>query len=397
MVLVSLIIFFVILFPVSYLLLIAFASVRPEQIKNEKLSHDQNFFAIAIPAHDEEKVIQATINQLWELDYPRSRFDVHIVADHCSDKTALLARQAGAVVHERNEGPRTGKGAALTWLFRRILKDKKVDAVVVFDSDTRVDPNFLRVMNSRLVKKDKVIQGNHVIINPEKGWFPTLTWAMFLVDNRFQNLGRSNLGWSAKHMGDSICLHVDVIREMGWGEGLTEDYQFRQRLLLKGIKIVYEPRCIGYGEAPLSWNQAQAQRARWLRGTHDSNKKYARRLLVEGIKNKDFSLLDGAFQAYLPSYSTLSMISALSLLIHVLAKLFLSPSMPWAIIFAWALLVSLLVIYPLFGLVLENAPARAYFAILSGPVYIVWRSWLAYVVRYKSKSVQWIRTAHGER
>jgi cellulose synthase/poly-beta-1,6-N-acetylglucosamine synthase-like glycosyltransferase len=155
-------------------------------------------------------------------------------------------------VHERDEGPRFGKGAALSWLFQKILKEEQCDAVVIFDADSRVDPEFLQVMERRLVQGDQVIQGQHIIRNPNHGWYPALTWAMFLIDNRFQNLGRSNLGWSAKNMGDSICFRADILRKLGWGEGLTEDYHLRFLLLLKGIRIVYEPAAIGYGEAPLT-------------------------------------------------------------------------------------------------------------------------------------------------
>ena len=136
---------------------------------------------------------------------------------------------------------------------------------------------------------------------------------MFLVDNRFQNYGRDVLGWSAKHMGDSICFRADVLRQAGWGAGLTEDYQLRQRLLLEGIRIAYEPNAIGRGEAALTWAQARAQRARWLRGTHDASQEFAGQLLREGIRRRDGALLDGAVQAHLPSFSTLTMIMMLFL------------------------------------------------------------------------------------
>ena len=105
---------------------------------------------IVIPAHDEAGVIRATVSRLLAMDYPAHLFSIHIIADHCSDNTAEVARHAGAVVHERNEGPRTGKGAALSWLFQRILEKEQCDAVVIFDADTRVDPEFLRVMDWRL-------------------------------------------------------------------------------------------------------------------------------------------------------------------------------------------------------------------------------------------------------
>jgi cellulose synthase/poly-beta-1,6-N-acetylglucosamine synthase-like glycosyltransferase len=390
-------VFFIILFPLAYLLLLALSSAWPPNSPEICETRPSYRFAIAIPAHNEENVIGDTVTQLRKSDYPGSLFDIHIVVDYSSDKTAAMARAAGAFVHERNEGPRTGKGAALSWLFRRILTDNRYDAVVIFDADTQVDPNFLRVMDARLDRGDQVVQGQHIISNPEEGWFPAMAWAMFLVDDRFQNLGRSNLGWSAKNMGDSICLRADVLGKIGWGEGLTEDYQLRQRLLLEGIKINYEPSAKGYGEAPLSWQLARAQRSRWLRGTRDASQQFAHRLLSEGIKRRDCALLDGAFQAYFPSYSTLTLVSIVFLIFQLLVNWVVQPLFPLFLVAVWALVVGLLFLYPLFGLSLGGAPSRAYLAVLSGPVYILWRTWLAFASRFRGKKVSWVRTAHGGR
>jgi len=383
-----------VLLAVSYLCTLAVASARGSSAVVQRQPSTR--FAIAIPAHDEASVIAATVNRLRGLEYPSELFTIHIVADHCSDNTAEAARHAGAVVHERNEGPRTGKGAALSWLFQKILKKDQCDAVVIFDADTRVDPEFLRIMNSRLMGGDQVIQGQHIISNPNQGWFPALTWAMFLIDNRFQNLGRSNLGWSAKNMGDSICFRLEVLLQLGWGEGLTEDYHLRHKLLLNGIRIAYEPAAMGYGEAPITWDRARAQRARWLRGTHDSSKQYVNRLLSEGIKKRNLAMLDGAIQASFPSFSTLSLLSLIFLMIQFLINYLFKHIFPWPLVGAWAAMVVLLFAYPLIGLALERAPVRAYIAILLGPYFILWRTWLAFISRFRRKQVTWIRTEHGE-
>jgi cellulose synthase/poly-beta-1,6-N-acetylglucosamine synthase-like glycosyltransferase len=219
---------------------------------------------------------------------------------------------------------------------------------------------------------------------------------MFLIDNRIQNLGRSNLGWSAKNMGDSICLRADILRRLGWGDGLTEDYQFRQRLLLAGIMISYEPFARGYGEAPITWTQARAQRARWLRGTQMASRQLASRLLVEAIKRHDLALLDGALQAYLPSFSTLTVVSIIALLAQILLARLVESAFPVTLIYAWTGVCMVLFAYPLFGLALERAPARAYIAILMGPYFILWRTWLALTSRFGKKQITWIRTEHGE-
>jgi len=393
---ISVIILLMLLFPLGYLLLLAIGAIRSASTLEISHRSPSTRFMIVIPAHNEAGVIGVTVSRLLAIDYPVPLFSIHIIADHCSDHTAEAARHAGAVVHERNEGPRTGKGAALSWLFQRILEKKQCDAVVIFDADTRVDPEFLRVMDVRLAQGDQVIQGQHVISNPDQGWFPALTWAMFLIDNRFQNLGRSSLGWSAKNMGDSICFRVDVLLQLGWGEGLTEDYHLRHKLLLNGIRIAYEPAAIGYGEAPITWSRARAQRARWLRGTRDTSQQFVKRLLVEGIQRRNLAMLDGALQASFPSYSTLSLLSLILLLIQVLINYFIKHIFLWPLIGAWAAMVGTLLIYPLVGLALERAPFRAYIAILSGPYFILWRTWLAFISRFGRKQVTWIRTEHGK-
>jgi cellulose synthase/poly-beta-1,6-N-acetylglucosamine synthase-like glycosyltransferase len=392
--LISIILFCSVFIPSAYWFILAIAAIKPRPQPEIMAFEPCNRFALVIPAHNEETVIEKTVQRLLTLDYPANLFTIHIVADHCSDATASLARGAGAIVYERFDGPRNGKASALSWLFQHILAEGNFDAVVIFDADTRVDRNFLHAMDLRLKSGDKVIQGQHIISNSDNGWYPALTWAMFLIDNRFQNLGRANLGWSAKNMGDSICLRADVLRQVGWGEGLADDYQMRQKFLLHGIKIAYEPAAKGLGEAPLTWAQARAQRLRWIRGVDDANQQHASQLLRAGISARDPALLDAALQAYLPSYSFLTVGTVFLFLINLLGYQWLGQVMPPLFLALWLTLLGTLFLYPIFGLALENAPKKAYRIILLSPVFIVWRIWLTIVGRLAKQNVTWIRTAH---
>jgi len=382
--------------PAAYLLLLALAAVKTTPCPPED-PRPRHRFMIAIPAHDEGAVIATSVRRLRELDYPTDLYTIHIMADHCSDDTALLAQREGAFVHERKEGPRSGKGAALSWLFNQTFESVACDAIVIFDADTIVDSRFLKIMDAHLSRGDQAIQGQHIIRNPQQGWFPALSWAMFLVDNRFQNQGRSNLGWSAKHMGDSICFCKEVLQKMGWGSGLTEDFQLRQRLLLENIRIVYEPAAKGYGEAPLTWQQARRQRARWLRGTFEASRQFRQWLWQKGLRTGNLAMLDGALQASLPSYSTLTLASLLALLVQVLINLLAGPLFAAPLLWGWLALSLLLFLYPFFGLLLEKAPPRAYLVMLSGPIFILWRTWLAIFSRFFKKQVAWQRTEHGQK
>jgi 1,2-diacylglycerol 3-beta-glucosyltransferase len=371
-----------------YWWLIALAGIRRSKPAGKAIYC--NRFAIAIPAHNEESVIGQTVATLKKLDYPGDHFEIYVAADNCSDRTAEMARGQGAVCFERASQERSGKGAALSWLFERIFEEGDYQAVVVFDADTQVSPDFLRVMNNRLETGAQVIQGRHVISNPRAGWFPALTWAMMTIDNRYSNQGRSNLGFSAKHMGDSICFRGEVLKEMGWGSGLTEDYEFRLRLLLEKICIQYEPEAVGYGQAPLTWQEAHAQRLRWARGMADASQRYRRQLFREGFRQRNGGMLDGALSITVPSYSTLTLIG-LGLLAASLISRAAGPD--W-LLYAWMGTLFFLFIYPLFGLALERAPGWAYLAILSGPFFMLWRTWINLLARLRAKRVTWVRTPH---
>jgi hypothetical protein len=106
-------------------------------------------------------------------------------------------------------------------------------------------------------------------------------------------------------------------------------------------------------------------------------------------------MLDGALQASFPSYSTLSIMALTILAIQVPIDYFIEEIFLWRQLSAWALIVGALLIYPLVGLALERAPIRAYVAILLGPYFILWRTWLALISRFGRKQVTWIRTEHG--
>jgi cellulose synthase/poly-beta-1,6-N-acetylglucosamine synthase-like glycosyltransferase len=370
----------------GYLWVIALASIRPVRIVKE--ARHVRRFAVAIPAHNEESVIGETVATLKKLDYPADLWDVFVAADNCTDRTAELARAAGAVCYERTSAERSGKGEALRWLFERIFQAGDYEAVVVFDADTQVRGDFLRVVNQRLEAGAQVVQGKHVISNPRQGWFPALTWAMMTIDCRLFSQGRTNLGLSARHMGDSICFRAPILRELGWGSGLAEDYELRLRLLLSGVCIEYEPGAVGYGQAPLTWQEAQAQRVRWARGVATASKAFRGQLLRKGIDSRDWRLIDGALSVSLPSYTALALISWVLLLINLLVGA--APGQAWG----WGGALAGLFVYPLFGLALERAPGWAYLVILSGPVYMIWRTWINLLARLRARRIVWVRTPH---
>jgi cellulose synthase/poly-beta-1,6-N-acetylglucosamine synthase-like glycosyltransferase len=386
---ISLFLLMIIIICSVYYWILAIASVR--KISTDLTTAHLHSFAIAIPAHDEEAVIAQTIINLKGQKYPLDMFDIYVVADYCSDRTAQNAIEHGAICFERNSGERGQKGIALKWLFERIFEsEKKYDAIIVLDADTLVEENLLKYMNSRINQGGKVIQGKHIINNPTKGWISSFSWILMTIDNRFNNQGRANLNLSAKNMGDSICYRSEVLRNIDLSGSLTEDYQYRFRLLLNGILIEYEPSAIGYGQAPLSMIAVRNQQVRWRSGALEASAQYRKQLYLKWITQKKPALIDAVIGSTIPSYSTLTLTTFVGLFIHILFFDFFSSIQ----IYLWGSTAFLWCAYPILGLYLEKAPFRSYFALLFGPIFIIWRTWIVLKLRLFPQKITWERTPH---
>jgi len=126
---------------------IKFKEKKGKDVKPEKR------FALIASAYNEEAVIAQLVDSLVNLDYPKELYDVYIIADNCTDKTADIAKEHGANVFVRFNKVQKGKGYAIEWCFNKIFdSNKQYDAFCIFDADNLVHKNFLLEMNKQFCK-----------------------------------------------------------------------------------------------------------------------------------------------------------------------------------------------------------------------------------------------------
>jgi len=320
-------------------------------------------FAILVAAHNEEQVVGALIENLKKLNYPREMYDIMVICDNCTDKTAEIVREHNVYAFERHNPNLRGKGFAIEWMLKELWKlPRTYDAVVMFDADNLVSPDYLIHMNNDLCSGSRVIQAYLDTKNPFDSWITSAYAITYWYCNRLWQLPRSNLKMANFLGGTGMCFDTNLLKEMGWGAtSLVEDLEFTMRCVLKGINPTFNYEAKVYDEKPLTYKASARQRLRWMQGHFDVARRYTLPLLWSGLKEANWAKLDTAIYALnvynLLISSTLTIIlwidRAIPMQHHFTSVFNTSPF--------WFLLITVgtYIQFPL-ALVLEKAPWRIF-------------------------------------
>ncbi len=356
-----------------------------------------NKFAVVVAAHNEEQVIVPLIENLKDMDYPKELFDIFVVADNCTDKTALLARRAGAFVFQRFNETKRGKGYALEWLFAKIYAlNKPYDAFVIFDADNLVKRNFLLEMNAKLCEGEQIIQGYIDSKNPYDTWVTNTFSIAFWLMNRLIQLSRFNLGISNTLAGTGMCISYDALKKLGWGaHSLTEDLEFTMKALFYGIKTSWAHDAIVYDEKPLTFMQSCRQRKRWAQGQVDVANRYMLLLVIKGIREKKLMYFDAALHLFQPYFSLIATGYLLVQLVLAFFQLeYVNLFIEYVPPYAWQVVSGAVTVFPMVALFLDKIPLRAYWGLLLYPVFMY--SWIPiiFVGFLHRNRKEWSHTKH---
>ena len=259
-------------------------------LKNKK----HKFMAI-IPAHNEEAVIENLVESLKNQDYDKNLYDIYVIADNCTDNTALIAENAGAIVYKRFDEKHKTKGHALNWfLGQKIKENADYDAFLVFDADNIVDKNFIKVMNKKLCQGEEVVQGYKDIKNPTESWISAGYAFFYWTMHRFYHFARYNIGLSPLLNGTGFMVKFDLIKETGWDtKTLTEDIEFSLKQIIQGRRLGWATDAIVYDEQPEKFVASWKQRSRWTVGHIQCTKEYTKDLAKAAIEKKTIMNFDG--------------------------------------------------------------------------------------------------------
>lgn len=234
-----------------------------------KRAENLHKYAILIPARNEEPVIANLISSIHKQDYPQELITIFVVADNCTDNTAKVAREKGAICYEHNNPDERTKGFALKYLFERIEEDygiQSFEGYFIFDSDNLLKKDYISRMNDSFDAGEKIITSYRATKNFTESWIASTYALHWLRSIRNRHRARSVLHLATNIQGTGFLFSNEIVKN-GWKyTSLTEDRALTADCVVEGYEISYNDAAVFYDEQPVSLKVALRQRLRWSKG-----------------------------------------------------------------------------------------------------------------------------------
>lgn len=241
-------------------------------------------YAVLIPARNEQAVLPWLLDSIRAQDWPDDRLCAFVLADNCTDGTAAAAREHGAVVYERHDTRRVGKGWALQALLEHIRDDggwERFDAFLVFDADNLLAPGYIAAIDRTFSAGYETVCGYRSSKNFMDNWISAGYGLWYLHDSAHLNASRMDLGVTCACTGTGFGFTRGLLEQMGgWPfHTLVEDIEFDTWCAVHGVRMGYCAEAVVYDEQPVTFRQSWIQRTRWVQGGVQVSLRYAGRLL----------------------------------------------------------------------------------------------------------------------
>jgi cellulose synthase/poly-beta-1,6-N-acetylglucosamine synthase-like glycosyltransferase len=260
--------------------------------------------AVVMPAHNEATIIADTLHSI----VPQlERFDrLLVVADNCSDETAVIAAAEGAEVVLRTDLNRRGKGYALDAGIRH-LEAEAPSVVVIIDADCHVAVNSIDRLVRCCARTARPVQALYLMrAGKNAGLKMRVAEFAWAVRNQVRPAGLYRLGLPCQLMGTGMAFPWSRICSANLATGhIVEDLKLGIDLALAGTAPLFCPEALVTSHFPVSADGIQNQRTRWEHGHLSVILTEAPRLFWYALTRLNLNLLVMALDLSVPPLSLL--------------------------------------------------------------------------------------------
>jgi cellulose synthase/poly-beta-1,6-N-acetylglucosamine synthase-like glycosyltransferase len=287
----------------ALLLLVEILAGTRSQSRTIPWMRKRSRLAVLVPAHNEEADIARTVETLRLQINPGDRLIV--IADNCSDRTAEVARQAGALVLERENQRFRGKGYALDHGLK-FLADEPPEIVMVVDGDCEVSPGSLDALAHYAQTHQRPVQSTYLMKLPLNATLrDQISGFALTLKNLARPLGMKALGWPSLLMGSGMAFPWSLLQKVNLaGNKTVDDMQLTIDFALQGVSPIYVPESRVMGRL-MQASHAASQRSRWEHGHIEVILKQVPRLLWTAVAQRRWALLILGLDLMIPPLSLL--------------------------------------------------------------------------------------------
>lgn len=263
--------------------------------------------AVLIPAHNEEEVLADTLRSVRAQTMTGDR--ILVIADNCTDATADVARRFDAEVLERSDAKKRGKGYALAYGRQHLAQDPP-EVAVVLDADCTLGPDALDRLVRRCAELSRPVQADYQLVPAEPSPRTAVSGLALLVRNKVRPLGLRRLGFGCQLTGSGMAFPwAQYAQVAGLDDHLVEDLLLGIKLTEAGHPPYFEDEAEVRSPLPTEARSQRTQRVRWEQGQLSLLFTRAPRMLVAGVRKKDWDRVVAALDLLVPPLAAWTLVT----------------------------------------------------------------------------------------
>ncbi len=261
----------------------------------ENISEEFPFITIQLPIYNELYVVSRLLKAISNIDYPKDRFEVHVLDDSTDETKGLTSKEVekyqkeGFLISHITRDNRQGyKAGAL----KDAMSSAKGDFIAIFDADFLPRSSFLKETIKHFDQPNVgVVQTRWTHLNQNYSLLTELQAFQLNVHFTVEQLGRKAGNLLLQFNGTAGVWRKTCIESAGGWEAdtLTEDLDLSYRAQLNGWEIKYLEDTTSPAELPAEINGLKSQQYRWMKGGAETAKK-----IIPKVWASDLSILKKA-------------------------------------------------------------------------------------------------------
>lgn len=208
---------------------------RPGPCPDEQLPH----VSLIIPAHNEEVVIRAKIENSFTIDYPRDRLQILVASDGSTDRTVSICREfesRGITLLDFQEN--RGKATVLN----EAVRVSSGQVLCLCDANVMFRPNALRLMVDWLQEPRVGSVTGDVQLQSGDSEFGSGESVYYRIERQLQ-MDETATGSTVIVDGGMFVLRRELFQPIPT-DTVLDDYLSAMNVIRSGFQIIYDPEAI---------------------------------------------------------------------------------------------------------------------------------------------------------